>query len=64
MTGKPTKVTDVEAFEAIEALKAAGLVEVLPEDIEKPWAEQRLRKTPLGERHHAMLEAKAVAENN
>ena len=39
----------------IEAMKEAGLVEVRPEDIDKPWADQRLRKTPLGELHEARL---------
>lgn len=41
----------------IEDMKAAGLVEVRPEDRDKPWAEQRLRKTPLGEMHERRMQA-------
>ena len=41
----------------IEEMKEAGLVEVRPEDRDKPWADQRLRKTPLGEMHERRLRA-------
>lgn len=39
----------------IEDMKAAGLLEVRPEDRGKPWAEQRLQKTPAGESHEAEM---------
>lgn len=43
------------AARLIERMKAAGLVAVRPEDVEKPWAEQRLVLTPLGEAHERGL---------
>ena len=39
----------------IEQMKRDGLLEVHPDDVNKPWAEQRLRKTDLGEAHHKLL---------
>jgi hypothetical protein len=39
----------------IEDMKLAGLLEVRPEDVGKPWGEQRLVKTSLGEAHEAAL---------
>lgn len=41
----------------VEAMKAAGLIETLPEDVDKPWSDQRLRLTPLGEAHARQLRA-------
>lgn len=38
-----------EIREKINKLKDMGLLEVHPEDREKPWGEQRLRRTAKGE---------------
>lgn len=49
------KPPDTPEAQAIERYKAAGLFEVRPEDVDKPWADQRLIKTPLGEAHERRM---------
>lgn len=53
--GDPRLAPDTPEAALIEEMKTAGFVEVRPEDIGKPWAEQRLQKTPLGEAHEALM---------
>lgn len=42
-------VSEAEVRAMIERLKEMGLIEVNPDDLGKPWGEQRLRRTALGE---------------
>jgi hypothetical protein len=51
----PPGVPDTPGARAIEDAKRMGFVEVRPEDTGKPWEEQRLQKTPLGEAHERQL---------
>jgi hypothetical protein len=55
-SGRPDDV-DAEIFEAIEEVKRLGIAEVHPDDVDKPWGEQRLVKTALGELLGPVIEA-------
>lgn len=46
----------------IDQLKRLGMIEVHPEDKDKPWSEQRLRRTALGET--LALTVEAMQEEN
>jgi hypothetical protein len=48
-SGESDTPSRAEIAEKIDHLKEIGVIEVHPDDLHKPWGEQRLRRTALGE---------------